>query len=105
MRYKKLIEETRLKVSQTLASNVTALYWKIGKRIQEEVLQNQRADYGQQIVATLSRQLMNEYGRNFEEKNLRRIIQFSKIFGLCNCRYAVATIKLVAFQIASSFKK
>ena len=77
---KELIEETRLKVSQALASNVTSLYWKIGKRIQEEVLQNQRADYGQQIVATLSRQLMNEYGRSFEEKNLRRIIQFAAKF-------------------------
>lgn len=77
---KELIEETRLKVSQALASNVTSLYWKIGKRIQEEVLQNQRADYGQQIVATLSRQLTNEYGRNFEEKNLRRIIQFAVKF-------------------------
>ncbi len=39
-----------------------------------------RADYGKQIVATLSRQLTNSYGKGFEEKNLRRIMQFAQVF-------------------------
>jgi hypothetical protein len=39
-----------------------------------------RAEYGKKIVATLSRQLTREFGRGFEEKNLRRQIQFAEIF-------------------------
>lgn len=56
------------------------LYWRVGKRIRDEVLREQRADYGTQIVATLSRQLSAEYGRGFEEKNLRRMVQFAEVF-------------------------
>ena len=43
-------------------------------------LQNQCADYGKQIVSTLSTQLKSNYGRNFEERNLRRMLQFAKQF-------------------------
>jgi predicted nuclease of restriction endonuclease-like (RecB) superfamily len=44
------------------------------------VLQNQRAGYGKQIVVTLSRQLTGKYGRNFEERSLRRMLQFAEQF-------------------------
>lgn len=49
------------------------LYWRIGKRINEE-LAGYAADeiYGKQIVATLWRQLETTYGTSFSEKNLRR---------------------------------
>ncbi len=77
---KQLIDEARMKVSKVIASGVTALYWNIGTRINKEILNDQRAEYGKQIVATLSRQLVQEYGTNFEEKNLRRIIQFAQLF-------------------------
>jgi hypothetical protein len=56
------------------------MYWRIGNRINSEILGNQRAEYGKQIVATLSRQLTIEYGRSYEEKNLRRMIQFANQF-------------------------
>jgi len=52
------------------------LFWHIGSRINQNILQNKRADYGKQIVVKLSRQLAEKYGRNFEEKNLRRMLQF-----------------------------
>jgi len=77
---RQLIDDARLMVSKVVASGVTALYWNIGTRINKEILKNQRAEYGQQIVATLARQLVQEYGNNFEEKNLRRIIQFAQLF-------------------------
>ncbi|HAT9777369.1 TPA: DUF1016 family protein [Legionella pneumophila subsp. pneumophila] len=41
---------------------------------------NNRAEYGQGIIENLSHNLMAEYGRSFEEKNLRRMIQFSEIY-------------------------
>ena len=43
-------------------------------------MQNKRADYGKQIVPTVSAQLENAYGKNFTEKNVRRMIQFAEQF-------------------------
>ncbi len=63
------------------ANNVLTLtFWNIGNRIKKEVLKDQRAEYGKQIVVTLSRDLVKKYGRSYDEKNLRRMIQFAKIF-------------------------
>ncbi len=59
---------------------ITMLFWHIGKRINENILQNKRAEYGKQIVSTVSAQLENKYGRNFEEKNVRRMLQFAEQF-------------------------
>lgn len=59
---------------------MTLLFWNVGKRIQEEVFKNERAEYGKQIVTTVSLQLAEKYGRNFEEKNVRRMMQFSHEF-------------------------
>jgi predicted nuclease of restriction endonuclease-like (RecB) superfamily len=73
----KLIDETRKSVAYTVNSALTYMYWQIGKRINEEILQHERAEYGVQIVVTLSRQLQNAYGKGFDEKNLHRMMQFS----------------------------
>lgn len=75
-----LIEQTRNTVVAQANYALTLLFWRIGRRVNEEVLQNKRADYGKQIVVTLSRQLTEKYGRNFEEKNLRRMLQFAEQF-------------------------
>lgn len=61
-------------------STLTLLFWHIGSRINKEILQNKRADYGKQIVLILSTQLKDRYGRNFELGNLRRMIQFAVQF-------------------------
>jgi len=52
-----LIEETRSAVATTVNVGLTALYWRIGKRINEEILEGKRAEYGEEIVSTLWRQL------------------------------------------------
>jgi len=44
------------------------------------VLGGERAEYGEQIVVTVSRQLVAEYGRGYTDKNLRRMIQFAEAF-------------------------
>ena len=59
---------------------LTALYWRIGNRIHQEVLRSKRAEYGERIVVALSRQLTAEFGRGFEEKNLRRMLQIAESF-------------------------
>lgn len=75
-----LINEARNKVALIVNTEITLLYWHIGKRINEEVLGNQRAEYGKQIVLTVSTQLTEEYGKGFNEKNLRRMMQFAELF-------------------------
>lgn len=75
-----LIEEARQQTAVAVNAGLTLLYWRMGQRIQMEVLGNERAAYGEQIVATLSRQLVAEYGRSFAEKNLRRMVQFAQAY-------------------------
>jgi predicted nuclease of restriction endonuclease-like (RecB) superfamily len=75
-----LIEEGKKQLAFAANATIALTYWKIGKRINNDVLENQRADYGKQIVVSLARQLTARYGRGFEEKNLRRMIQFAQIF-------------------------
>jgi predicted nuclease of restriction endonuclease-like (RecB) superfamily len=75
-----LIEKSRKKAVSQAQSAVTLLFWQIGKRINEEILHNKRAEYGKQIVPDLSEKLSAKYGRNFELRNLRRMMQFADQF-------------------------
>ncbi|MBU1187583.1 MAG: DUF1016 family protein [Gammaproteobacteria bacterium] len=75
-----MIAQTREGVARTVNAGMTLLYWRVGKRIQTEVLGNERAEYGDEIVATLSRQLVEEFGTGFSEKSLRRMVQFAAVF-------------------------
>lgn len=75
-----LIDQSQEKVVLQVNSAITMLFWQIGNRINQNILEDRRADYGKRIVVTLSRQLVEKYGRNFEEKNLRRMLQFAEQF-------------------------
>ncbi len=76
-----IIEQARSHVAVTVSSEQTMMYWHIGKRINRDVLADKRANYGEQIVVTVSRQLQEEYGTNgFTEKNVRRMMQFARLF-------------------------
>ena len=45
------------------------------------MLGNERAEYGKQIVAAVSRQLQEEFGaKGFEERNIRRMMAFANLF-------------------------
>jgi len=75
-----LIEQSRQAAAAAVNAGLTLMYWRIGARIRHEVLGGERARYGAEIVVTLSRQLVADYGRGFEEKNLRRMVQFAEAF-------------------------
>lgn len=66
------IENTRRSVASVVSNETTQLYWNVGNAVNTFVLQGSRAEYGKQIVVSVSRQLVAEYGDSFEEKNLRR---------------------------------
>lgn len=73
-----LIENTKKQVVSRANSAVTILFWHVGKRIRNHNLKNKRGEYGKQIVVTVSRELVERFGNNYEEKNLRRMIQFAE---------------------------
>ena len=75
-----LIEQSQTRLQSYANSTLTTLFWQVGKRINENILQYKRADYGKQIVPTVSAQLETRYGRNFTEKNVRRMLQFAEQF-------------------------
>ncbi len=75
-----LIEQTRSNVAQTVNAALVLMNWHIGKRINDEILKNKRAEYGKEIVASLSHQLKVEYGKGFTRTNLIRMRQFAEFF-------------------------
>jgi predicted nuclease of restriction endonuclease-like (RecB) superfamily len=77
---KLLIAQSRQNVALAVNAEITLLYWKVGKRINDEVLGNERAVYGKQIVSSLSTQLEAEYGKGWGEKQLRQCMQFASVF-------------------------
>ena len=75
-----LIETSKSKVAVTVNSDMSLLYWTIGKRIKEELDNNGGTVYGKNIVQSISYNLVMEYGSSLSEKNLRRMIQFAEVF-------------------------
>ena len=59
---KSLIDSAKQKVATEVNSTMSALYWEIGNRINQDLLKKERAEYGKQTVSTLAKQLQYEYG-------------------------------------------
>lgn len=77
---KTLIEEARQRTAIAVNAELTLLYWKIGQRIQTEILKNKRAEYGKQIIASLSQYLTQEFGKGWSEKQLRHCLRAAETF-------------------------
>jgi predicted nuclease of restriction endonuclease-like (RecB) superfamily len=75
-----LIDNARKNVAQAVNSELTLLYWNIGKQINEDILKNNRADYGKSIVLELSRELTVKFGTGFSKRNLHNFIKFSELY-------------------------
>jgi len=75
-----LIEASRLRAVSAVNSELTLLFWRIGRRIHTEVLAGLRAGYGEEILSMLAGHLVRDYGRSFAEKNLRRMVQFAAVY-------------------------
>jgi predicted nuclease of restriction endonuclease-like (RecB) superfamily len=77
---RRMIEETRQGVAATVNAAISVLYWNVGRRIREDILQKKRAEYGRQILPTLSAKLTVEYGRGWNERNLAYMVRFAETF-------------------------
>lgn len=80
MEISQLIADSRQKVALAVNATITALYWQVGKHLRDTVLLQSRADYGKQVVATLSRQLSDAYGKGWSEKHLRHCMRLAEVF-------------------------
>jgi hypothetical protein len=61
-------------------SELALLYWRLGVRIRQDILGQERAAYGQQIVSTLSRKLKEAYGLGYSPGNLFHMIRFAEVW-------------------------
>jgi len=77
---KQLIEQSRQQVAVQVNSAITLLYWNIGRRIKQEILKEQRAEYGKQVLSNLSKELTLAFGKGWSEQQLRHCVRFADIF-------------------------
>ncbi len=75
-----IIDGTRSRIATYLNTEVCMTNWYVGKRIKEDVLYNQRAEYGKQVVKNLSLKLVERYGTGWSEKKLRHCIRSAETF-------------------------
>ncbi|HSQ21622.1 MAG TPA: DUF1016 N-terminal domain-containing protein [Coriobacteriia bacterium] len=73
-----MIESARRRAATAVNSELVMLYWSIGKRIREDVLGGERAEYGQAVVARLAERLTAQYGRGYSRRNLFRMLQLAE---------------------------
>jgi predicted nuclease of restriction endonuclease-like (RecB) superfamily len=75
-----IIDNRKTRAGAYANREVTLMYWEIGHYINSVLLDGERAEYGKRIVATLSTQLVEQYGKVFVARNLRRMAQFAVEF-------------------------
>ena len=76
-----IIDSARSRVATTANYELTSMYWHIGNRINRDVLNHERAEYGKRIVSAVSTQLQEMYGtKGFEERTVRRMMLFAQLF-------------------------
>ena len=75
-----IIEKRKVNIISVANNQVVLMFWEIGRYINSAILGMERAEYGKRIVKTLSTQLQQKYGNQFEDKNLRRMMQFATQF-------------------------
>ena len=77
---KQLIQSAKQRTVVAVNAELTLLYWQVGKRIADEVLNGERAEYGKQLIASLAQQLSLDFGKGWSKRNLAQMVRFSEIF-------------------------
>ena len=71
-----LIERAQASAYRSVNDILIKRNWLLGLRIQREVLKEQRAEYGEQVIMKLSKELTEKYGRGFKKSNLYLFMSF-----------------------------
>ena len=77
---KQLIDGARQRAVVAVNAELTLLYWQVGHRIRQDILSEQRAEYGAAVLAQLARQLTTAYGKGWSEKQLRHCLRLAVTF-------------------------
>ena len=77
---RELIASARQRVAAAVNSELAFLYWQIGKRVREDILGMERAEYGRQILSTLCAKLTAEFGPGYTPGNMFLMIRFAEAF-------------------------
>ena len=77
---KSLIASTEEQVAISVNSSLTLMYWQIGFKINEDILKNSRAEYGKEILQTVSAKLTEEFGQGYSYSSLTRMMKFAQYF-------------------------
>lgn len=76
---KALIQDARSRAARKVNAELSLLYWQVGQRIRTEILDQERAAYGQQILAGLSKSLSLEFGRGWSQRQLDYCVRFAEV--------------------------
>lgn len=88
---KKIIEQARAQAYSAINSAMVQAFWLLGRRIvKEEQGGEKRAEYGQQLIATLARELTDEFGKGFLERNVWEFRKFYLTFPLDHILHSVS---------------
>jgi len=75
------IRDARKSVKATVNSTIVISYWNIGKlNVEDEQSGENRAEYGQAVLKELAQKLTHEFGKGFDERNLRYFHLFYTLF-------------------------
>ncbi|MDR2968013.1 MAG: PDDEXK nuclease domain-containing protein [Tannerellaceae bacterium] len=86
-----IIEGSRQRLATTINAEICMMHWQIGKRIKEDVLYSQRAEYGKQVVKNLSIKLTAQFGKGWGYEKLKHCVRSAYLFSEDDIRYAVRT--------------
>jgi predicted nuclease of restriction endonuclease-like (RecB) superfamily len=75
-----LIETTQHETLRKISQTGVFLYWQIGHRINQEILNLKRAEYGKEIINELAKNLQIKFGPGFGQRLIYRCVQFAKLF-------------------------
>ncbi|WP_126653649.1 DUF1016 N-terminal domain-containing protein [Chryseobacterium aureum] len=82
---KEIVRQSREKVFRIANSTLLLTYWQIGKLIVEDEQQGkERAEYGKYTLKKLSEKLTLEFGKGFDESNLRNMRSFYHALPICD---------------------
>lgn len=81
---KNVLAQARQTACRAVNFTMVTAYWEIGRLITEDELHNQRADYGKFVLKNLAERLSKEFGKGFDESNLRYMRLFYKAFPICD---------------------
>ncbi|MCY6354379.1 PDDEXK nuclease domain-containing protein [Clostridium sp. ZS2-4] len=77
---KQTIDEARSKVYSSVNFYMVQAYWNIGRLIFEAQDGKERAEYGEQLIKNLSKELTKEFGKGFTPTNLKTMRKFYMVF-------------------------